>query len=290
MVFYADVYFLINFTVDTLAIFFAVSVCKISTSVRRILFLAAIGAALALVNVIYGKGFAQEILLSLFYFFLIAVFAAKRISVYRRIKLAFIFVILEFLLGGLVEFAYGFLDRYFYTRSSDMKSVAEPNRRLILLALTVLLSIALLKLLMLFFSHSESARVVTVEISLLGRTKLFDALVDTGNFLTDVSSKKPVILLKANAARSLNRAFPLDSSALANPDCGFLSRISLIPTSSLGGRKIIVGVRPDKIRIISKRNGSAEHVIDAVVAADNEGGTYDGYEALMPAAAIDDVL
>ncbi len=289
MVFYADVYFLINFTVDTLALFFAVSLSRIPSSLRRILSLSAIGAVLALVNVLYGSGPVFELLLSLLYFSLTAILAARGISIYRRIKLTFIFAILQLLIGGLVEFAYGFLSRYFDSRPSYGEGIAEPNRRLIILALTVLLSIALFKLVILFFSHTASARTVTLEISLFGMIESVEALVDTGNFLTDMS-KKPVILIKACVAKRLDRAFPTDPSELTDAERRFLSRISLIPASSLGGRKIIVGVRPDGIKILGGGGDSAKHIIDAVIAADNEGGTYDGYEALMPAAAIDDVL
>ena len=65
-------------------------------------------------------------------------------------------------------------------------------------------------------------------------------------------------------------------------------RIRLIPITRDGGVKILIGIRPDIVRIICK-GGKAEE-IDLIIAIDKEGGTYGGYEALLPASAIEDVI
>ena len=57
MVFYVDVYFFINLTVDILAIYFSSRFAKIKTSFVRILSISVIGALLAVAEILLPTGF-----------------------------------------------------------------------------------------------------------------------------------------------------------------------------------------------------------------------------------------
>ncbi len=286
MVFYADVYFLINFTVDTLALYFAVSVSKIKSSVKRIILLAAVGALLALLSVLYFGGLFGEMILACIYFPIVGVFISGNLTLYRRVKVTALFAIFEFLTGGVVSFGYEFLDRHFYWQE-DFSSPEAPDRRLLLLAVMILLSMGVFKLLVLFFSHSVTERHVNLSLSLLGKDVSTEAFVDTGNLLRDTNGKS-VILIKRELAKKLHREFPLSDTELTELAPELVSRISLIPVKGVGARGILVALRIDSIKIISD-DGKERGEISAVVAADKEGGTYDGFSALMPAAALDDI-
>ncbi len=286
MVFYADVYFLINFTVDTLALYFAVSASKIASSVKRIIALAAMGALVALVSVLFFGGLLGELLLAAVYFPAVAIFISEKLTLYRRVKVTALFAIFEFLCGGAVSFGYGFLDRHFYL-SGELSEAEEPNRRLLILAVLILLSIGIFKLVLLFFRNSATQKFFVVKITLLGKSVTADALVDTGNLLRD-SSGMPVILIKSTLAKKIHESFPLSDKELTNLPPELMPRISLLPLRSVGGRGILVGIRVDEVEIISEK-GTPRGVIRAIIAGDKEGGTYDGFEALMPAGALDDI-
>ncbi len=288
LIFYADVYFLINFTVDTIALYFAAAISKIPTSVRRILLLSVLGAALATVSVIFADGAAGELLLSFIYFFAVAFFAAADISFYRRVKVTVIFAVFEFLIGGFVAFGYGILDRCLYTTLKNTDADA-PNRNLLLLCVMVLLSIGVFKLLILFFSNTATQRCVRLEIQMLGKITVCEALIDTGNLLKEPNGMKPVILIKPDIAAKIHKAFPKNCEDLKNIDECFLNRISLIPISTVGGRGVLVGVAADKIDVIFNNKNKIKHTISAIIASDKEGGTYDGSGALLPASALDGI-
>ncbi len=288
LIFYADVYFLINFTVDIIALYFAAAVSKTPTSVKRLFLLGILGASLATISVLLSEELMWELILSVAYFFLVAMLISRGLSFYRKIKAVLFFAAFEFLIGGLVSFAYEFMDKHFYSFFSNMNP-ASPNRRLLLLALMVLISVGVFKFFILLFSGTACEKAVLVEVELLGRVTRFEALVDTGNLLKDPVGGLPVIMVKRCLAEKIHERFPFDSSELSSIDRCFLNRISLIPVSSVAGKCIAVGVRVDEIKISFGEKEGKCHTINAVIATDKEGGTYDGYEALMPAAAIDGV-
>ncbi len=288
LIFYIDVYFLINFTVDILSLSFASSLSKVTSSLVRIMLLSLVGSGLALANALIFGGLLSEIGLSLLYFLLIFVFAAKNASFYRRMKLTAVFIVLEALMGGLVSFGYSFLDRHLgnglFSESDDL-----PNRRLLSLALLILLASGVFRLLVLFFTHTATQKNVTVKISLLGKETAVEALVDTGNLLTEPVSERPVMLLKLSYARKIYDKFPGDTSEIGNVDKAILKRIAVIPAYSIGGKGLLVGIRADGVKI-SDASGGSEQAIDVIIAADKEGGTYGGFGALIPAAVLDGVL
>ncbi len=288
LIFYIDVYFLINFTVDILSLSFASSLSKVRTSLIRIILLSLAGSGLAVLNALSFKGLAFEIGLSLLYFVLIFIFATKNVSFYRRTKLTAVFIVLEALMGGLVSFGYAFLDRHF---SSSLFSESDelPNRRLLSLALLILLASGVFRLLVLFFTHTATQKSVTVKIFLLGKETVLEALVDTGNLLTDPVSERPVMLLKSALARKIYDKFPSSTAEMGRVDKEILKRISIIPAYSVGGKGLLIGIRTDEVKICDG-SGHSEQAIDVIIAIDKEEGTYGGFGALIPAAALDGVL
>ena len=64
-------------------------------------------------------------------------------------------------------------------------------------------------------------------------------------------------------------------------------RIRLIPISRGGATHVLTGVKPDSVKVL--KDGKCEE-IKVTLAIDKEGGTFGGFGALMPAAALDDVV
>ncbi len=98
-----------------------------------------------------------------------------------------------------------------------------------------------------------------VEIGLEGRFVTMRGMVDTGNFLRDPLTGKPVLILSAAAAKQLLPHEIVEEAANIGktqmiPDSlirsQYASRIRMIPFRSIGAeRGYLVGIRPDLIRI-----------------------------------------
>ena len=284
LVFYVDVYFLINLTVDILAVNFSSRFTKIRTSFTRILIISVIGALLAVVEILLPTGVWLFALFAALMFISVSILISKDASASRRVRCAVFFFLLEALIGGVVSFVYSLFDKYAYKTLSSIV-INSPNRKLLFLSLTVILIAGAFKLILLLFSGLPAEKSVSVRLEFLSSTIVLDALVDTGNLLKDPSTLKPVILLKGKEATALAPAFPQRTEDLANISGRLSKHLCIIPVSIGTRTRLLVGFRPKKITVRYTIE-SKEQQIDAVVAIDTEGGTYGGFYALMPAAAL----
>ena len=280
---YIDIYFLINFTVDFLALYFASILSKVPTTTLHLVLGAISGAVIAIIN-IFITAISLGYLVLLVGFILMIVVSSKRVSLYRRLKYAFCFAIAEMLLGGVVYLLYGFFDSHLNDAENNIDGGGDRN--LIILAILVLISVGIFKCLVSLFSFSSSHRTVEVELRMHGRCVVAEALVDTGNLARDPLDMRAVMLVGSGIAECL---LGEDSASLDCPEAlgdNLKRRIRLIPVAFGENRRILIGFKPDAVYVKTRR-GMEE--IDIVVAIDKEGGKYGDTEVLMPSVAIGDV-
>ncbi|MBE6532477.1 MAG: hypothetical protein E7676_03080 [Ruminococcaceae bacterium] len=286
MTLYIDVYFLINFTVDVLSLYFAAIFSKIPTTSRRLIISALLGAFFAVGIVFLPEIPLLKLISSAVSLFIIGYAATKRVKIKRKIKFIFAFLLFEALFGGVVSFLWGILD----SRLSNFFSSVEGgavNRKMLFFSIIVLLSIGVFKMLVSFFSNIQSEGSVEVEISFLDKSARLEAFIDSGNLAVDPMDMTPVMLLKKDAAANL---LPDNIINLSDPDTiekNARKRIRLIPISRGGATHVLTGVKPDSVKIL--KEGKTEE-ISVTIAIDKEGGTYGGFGVLMPSAALDDVV
>ena len=282
---YVDVYFLINFTIDFLSLYFACAMAKIPTSIIRLLIGGCIGALTAVVN-LFVEAEVLGYFVLLFGFISMMIIATKRVTFFRHLKLAFCFSVVEMLLGGIVFFVYDFLDKRLNINDSSVIGGSE-HRELLILAVIVLASIGVFKGLVSVFSFSAGAETVEVDIRMKGRRVLADALVDTGNLAKDPFDMKAVMLIGDDVAMKLlgNNIRAIDDTEQLESVLGL--RLRLIPVSFGKDRRLLIGFIPDSVFVRTKK-GLQE--VDVVVAIDKEGGRYGGHKVLVPSVVIRDVV
>ena len=286
MTLYVDVYFLINFTVDILSLYFAAIFSKVPTSPRRLILSAAIGALSAVLIVFLPEIAILKLLCSAASLFLMGYVATKPIKIKRKIKFIFASVIFESLFGGVVTLIWGVLDKrlaeYFKAETGG-----AANRKMLFFSIIVLLSIGVFKMIVSFFSNIQSEGSVKIEVCFLEQKATFEAFVDSGNLALDPMDMTPIMLLKKESARIL---LPENIINLSDPDSldrKARKRIRLIPISRGGATHVLTGVKADSVKVI--KDGKSEE-INVTLAIDKEGGTFGGFGVLMPAAALDDVV
>lgn len=281
---YIDVYFLVNFTVDVLALYFSSLFSKVPTSVRRISLAALLGGAVASILVFLPDLPVLKLLLSFGSLILISHVATKPVSRKRRLKFSFAFLMFSALVGGGAYFLFGVLDEFFYDSLANV-SGAAVNRKMLLFSIVILLSIGVFKMFISAFSSNQTERRVKTNITFLGKSLTLDAFVDSGNLAVDPMDMRPVLILKETYAREL---FSKDIIELSDPDIlpkEVRKRIRLLPITRGGHTHVLVGVRVDSVSV-----GEEMEEISVTVAIDKEGGDFGGYYALMPSAAISDAV
>ena len=279
---YIDVYFLINFTVDLLSLYFAACFSKIPTTVKRLIFASSVGAIIAIAVVLMPEIPLLKFVIATLGLFAVGFIAPKKIGIKRRIKYIFAFVIFEGLVGGVVSFIWDILDRYI-SKIFDSSEGGAVNRKMLFLSLIVLLCIGVFKMLVSFFSGVESEESARVEISFMDNTAVVSAFVDSGNLAVDPMDMSPILLLKRDVAKSILPENIIDLCNIDSLDRSIKKRIRLIPVSRGGQTHVLVGVKADAVRLI---DGESSEELRVTLAIDKEGGDFGGYKALMPSASL----
>ena len=200
---YIDIYFLINFTVDVLALYFAALFSRVPTSTRRICIAALIGAGGASALVFLPDVPFFKLFLSLFGYIVISALAVKPVSIKRRLKFAFAFVMFSALVGGGAYFLFDVFDKLLYDSLTDV-GVDTVNRKLLIFSVLVLLSIGVFKMFISAFSSNQTEQYVKTRIVFLGKSLTLDAFVDSGNLAVDPMDMRPVLIIKEKYAKVLS--------------------------------------------------------------------------------------
>ncbi len=277
---YIDVYFLVNFTVDILALYFGASFSKTPTTVKRLIVGALVGALSAVFAVLFID------IRWIFYPLTVALIlvtvsvVAGRISLFRKVKLCVAFLLFEVLFGGLVYYGYLTLD----TLSADSYfDTGGENRSILILSLLILLSIGIIKLGLLFFSNVTSERTARITVLFSGREYVLDALIDSGNLALDPLDRTPVMLITGKEAK---RIFGSDITNTATLDYNLKRKIRIIPIKFGQNQTILYGIKPDAVYANAK--GGREK-ISVVLAVDGEGRGYGAYSANLPLSALENI-
>ena len=266
--FYIDVYFLINFTVDILSLYFASTISHVSTTVRRLISASAVGALFACILALFKSSIWIHLLITLASAWLICVITVKDRGAVKYFKLVLSFLTFETLIGGSVTFFYGILERNLGDIADG--EIGTENRNALIIALLVALTYFIIKMIIYVFAGSENEKNAVVKIILDNDTVEVNALLDSGNVLLDPMSASRVIIVKRSVMRCLQNEGNLMESAK------YKTRIRLIPIRSVNGDGILVGLRCDDILI----NGNMTDI--KIIAIDEEEGSFGGYYAIAP--------
>ncbi len=276
---YIDVYFLINFTVDILALYFGASFSKTPTSVKRLIIGALIGALYAVLGVLFIDRSYLMYPMSVLFIIVSVYVVAGGVSFYRKVKFTVSFLLFEILIGGLVYYGYLTLDRF--AGGESVSGVESENKNLLILSLLVLLSIGVIKLALLFFGNIRSEKNARLSIVFSGRESYVDALVDSGNLALDPLDSTPVMLITEREGR---RIFGADITEPSGLDYALKRKIRIIPVRYGENQSILYAIKPEGVYALTR---SGKERISVVVAVDRESRGYGGYKALLPLSAID---
>ena len=280
---YVDVYFLLNFTVDIISAFFALRLSKLDSNMLRLILNSVVLSLFSVLVIFIEDEILLKYVLSLSVLVISSFIIIRKVSLKRRCKYILSFIIFEGLVGGLAMFLWDTLDRHL---GGGTEAEIEDSR-LLFFAIIVLLSVGVFKMIISFFSHVESEGSVKIRIEINDKSVICEAFVDSGNMATDPMDMRPVLIIKPTLAKGLLPDNVINLSDVDNIEKSMRRRIRLIPISTAGGVRVLTGVRPDRVFVISEKS---EEEIFVTLAIDKEGGDFGGYQALMPLVAICDAV
>lgn len=267
---FADVLFVINFSMDFLALFLTGKILSMPVRGKRLAAASALGALCAVLRTAFPGNGGIRVVWTLG---IISVGAAMCLVAYngRLFRTLPVFLAANLALGGLMS-VLGRILRvagFGYTRSGRASLFAFPA----VVAGVVCVIYGRLR------PRSTALRETDVSITIDGRTKTFHMLVDSGNLLTEPLSGKAVILVSPEKMADILPE-PLKGLTVNNIpslDSASARRIRLIPAKGIGNAELLIGLVPDRIMIDG-------YETDAVAATTDS--DFGGLDGIIPSSVV----
>jgi len=263
MTVYADILFLINFSMDFLSLCLTGRLTSHRLSRRRLMLAAAFGslAGCAAMLLLPEKGSVPFVLAGLLTALAVVRIAFGKARSLRQLgRDALILWGTGTLLGGILTSV--------LSLGNAVRVWEDGGRNSFVPA--VLLCFTAASAFLRFAGHSGGRHSAEVTVKAVGTSVSFGALCDSGCLLTEPISGMPVILASEAALGALGRMLTSEEPLL---------RLRMIPAEGVCGRRLLRGFVPEEVTV----NGRA---VSAVVACVPDGGNYGGYDGIVPAKLV----
>lgn len=296
---YADILFLVNFSMDYLSLYITGKILHRRMTLVRTMISSTIGGIYGVLAAVSGISGFFQIISGIAVSVLMCVISFTSETVYEKFlpkfKICAVFWCVSAILGGIMTAVYSFFNTSIGDISSAAKGSITKTKDTIglsrFIGLAVISGIIVISAVKIFSSSPvTSGKSVTLTVLLNKKSVQFNALTDSGNLLTDPVSGRPVIVASADAVRDLfdEKTFEIlkngDVSKLTEADRSLRNRLRLIPKNTLNENKILTGFVPDSL-IITNGNESKER--DAVIAVtDASKNHFGGLSATVPTSIL----
>ena len=269
---YADVLFILNFLVDFLCLYVSTYICRIKRKLILLFISSLIGGGYAVASLFINS--KASFLIHIAVLLLMSFIASPSHTLKDIIKLSILYFWISAILGGV---ATAVISNFgIYAEHSGILYADVSPFSLIM----IILSSAFLALPFLLETRNRiNEKIVDVKIKRKGREKSFNALVDSGNLLSDPLSADGIILVKSEKLEGFFTESQM--TAIKNLDVlseSFPTGIRLVSTD----KGLIPVFRPEETVIKSFSKGGKRE-INALVGIDFSGGSFGGAGGLLPA-------
>jgi len=266
-VIYADILFIVNFSLDYLCLFICGRLLNRNSKAYKLVLSAVLGGLYAFLP--YTIALPALIWLAVHLAFAAGMcFLSFGKQPLKRFLLTLLtFIASSALMGGLITAIYsltGVASDGIYTETN------APTFALIcLVSALIAFSYGIIS------KRKIHTRSASINIYVGGEKISARLLADSGNMVTEPFSALPVIIISSTAL-----PYPYD-----NPESeAFPLKIRAIPFGTAAGKGCFLGFRPDKIEIT--RLGKPPLNTDAYIAVDTFGNTYSGYDGIIPISIL----
>ena len=257
LIIYADILFFINLIMDFLVLYVCSKVMNIPAKKIRLFFSSCIGGLYSIADIfmVFPEP-AVAIVVSL----VMCVTAFGFLNKIMLIKCLLMFYCAGFLAGGIITFLFN----VFYTyRDTMLFSTGISVKHFTLFALLAYLIISVS---VKFLSGMRNQKIkINAEITVMGKSKKYCFLCDSGNLLCDPYTGLPVIVISEKSiAEILNIREYIKCFSSSKADTAVKLKIRYIPVKTVAEKTVLPAFLPDKI--ILENNDGKRTEIKAVVA------------------------
>ncbi len=283
MTVYADVLFLINFSLDYVALYITGRLTSSPSSTARMCAAAALGAAFAVCALIFDmKGFFYVVLTAAVCL-LMCRCAFGKAGPIECVGAALLLFSVGAALGGAMTALSSLTKGYCDSVEGD---AGDGVAVLAVAATAAALTAAAAR-----FARRRCFRgTCTVTVEDGGKQKTLTALADSGCFLREPLSGRPALIVRADALSEIlppslvSAAVSGDvtaATALLPP--GVLGRVRIIPVTGVTGQGLLTGYLPDGVTVTC---GKRSRRTDCILALSADKSRFAGCDAIVPADVL----
>ncbi len=264
-VIYADILFLINFSLDFLCLFITGRILNCGGKEKRLLLGSLLGAAYSFVPYFFSLSVFVSLPLHIASAGLITFVSFGKRETKKFILLWGTFIVSSALLGGLITSIYSLTGEYHQ----------GPYRETDIMTFCLICVVSALVALAYGLIFRKRINITSAEIRVHCKGDKFDIrlLADSGNLVTEPFSALPVIIAASSAL-----PYPYDSPESE----AFPFHLRAIPFKTASGGGCILGFRPDRIEI--RLLGKKPKIIDAYIGIDTQNKSFSGYDGIIPSS------
>lgn len=287
---YADLLFLVNFSMDFLCFYLCARLLHRPLSLWRGILASALGGVYAVAVLFLTVGKVPAFLIdAIVCVALCAIAMAGRRERWKSLlRLSALYLLVSMVLGGVMTALFSQLNRI----PGVTDRVAEEGLSAWVFFGLALLSAVLTALWGRCFRRVTGKVPVTVIVEEQGRRVELDGIVDSGNLLRDPLGGKAVIPVELSrlggvAPPTLLRMAAVDKvgDLVAVSDEVSACRMRLIPARGATGERLMVGWCPEHI-YLKEQDGKGEREVSALIAPTRLCKRQDGVAALVPSELI----
>lgn len=278
---YADLYFLINFSMDLICFYLLASILRIKLPVKRAIIACAIGGLYSVFSLILGidsiLGVICDALVCLFMVIIIYLEKERKISYY--IALSALYLGISMLIGGIMTAVFTFLNRI----GVETDYIEGDSISLFLFASIALISAILSLKGTRAISKKGQRRMCNIRVKMDSKEKSFMCLVDSGNTVESPLGRGVIFIDRD----SIGSIIPNDADKRFLSGEYSLHSAGAIPINTAAGSSICVTFKPDSLFISpigDKGELLCEYQSDCLISLTDIKET--DYNAIIPETAI----
>jgi len=284
-VIYGDVFFLVNFSMDFLALYLTAKLSHASLTFWRFFLGCALGGLYATVALFLPS--SVEAFATLLFPFLLSavVFGVSRVT--ALVKRALLFFAVSFVMGGVMTAVYYYAGRLLSEKGIYINGEVETvysDLPLWAIALCAAWAAFIASVFSRYAKKKASCRSAVLTLSDGGRCVTLSSLVDSGHFLEEPIGHLPVIVVtKKTMEALLPHGFLPDFLNLAADLSRFSEKERLkfrfVPIVTVGHEGLLRGYLPDSVLVAGEEK-------KALVVCDETAEDFEGFEAILPPSLL----
>jgi len=283
---YADILFLINFSMDFLCFYITAKLLHRKLPKLRALLSSIFGGVYSVVILFAGFSPPLELVVDIFAWFImcVTVFASKKLSFAKLMLSSLTYVGVSVALGGIMTASFNMINLLGF--KADALRDSGDGMPVWLFALLAAVSGAATLMGGNFFRKKQAERTADIEITYGGKTVKLTALCDSGNLVRDPISGKSVVVadifplasaLPDEIIRAVKRR---DASALAKLSPDTAKNLRFVPSRTATGFGMLYALAPERMTVSPV--GEKPYDVDALIAPIQLGASARGFQALIP--------